>query len=63
MENDTAGYQQFLQNVVGVSGNATLSSLTQGQFASLENGIARFEGFYAPGGYSVTATSVVGVPH
>jgi RHS repeat-associated protein len=63
MENNTAGYQQFLQNVVGVSGNASLSSLTPQQFSALENGIARYEGFYAPGGYSVTATSVIGVPH
>jgi len=62
-ENDTVSYQQFLQNVVGVSGNAPLLSLTPAQFTALENGIARFEGFNSPGGYSVTATSVIGGPH
>ncbi len=62
-ENNTAGYQQFLQNVVGVGGNTPLSSLTPAQFTALENGIARYEGFYAPGGYSVTATSMIGTPH
>jgi hypothetical protein len=39
-ENNTAGYQQFLQNVVGVSGNTPLSSLSPNQMSALENGIA-----------------------
>jgi hypothetical protein len=29
--NNTAGYQQFLQNVLGVSGNTPLSSLSPSQ--------------------------------
>jgi RHS repeat-associated protein len=58
-ENNTAGYQQFLQNVVGVGGNTPLSSLSPNQFSALENGIARYEGFNAAGNYSITATSVI----
>jgi hypothetical protein len=61
-ENNTLGYQQFLQNVVGVSGNTPLSSLSPSQFSALENGVARYEGFYAPGGYSVTSTTTYGAP-
>lgn len=61
-ENNTAGYQQFLMNVVGVSGNTPLSSLSPSQFSALENGIARYEGFNAAGNSSVTVTSVVNVP-
>jgi RHS repeat-associated protein len=61
-ENDTAAYQQFLQNVVGVSGNAPLSSLSPAQFSAFERGIAQYEGFNAAGGYSVTTTSVIKVP-
>lgn len=60
MENNTAGYQQFVQNVVGVSGNAPLSSLSPSQFTALENGISRYEGYNVPGNYSVTTTSVMG---
>jgi RHS repeat-associated protein len=58
-ENNTAGYQQFIQNVVGVSGNAPLSSLSPSQFSALESGISRYEGSSAAGNYSITATSVI----
>ena len=56
-ENNTAGYQQFLQNVVGVSGNTPLSSLSSSQMSALENGIARYEGASAPGNYSISVTT------
>ncbi|MGB6668236.1 MAG: hypothetical protein WBE73_07850, partial [Candidatus Acidiferrum sp.] len=53
---------QFLTNAVGVSGNTPLSALSPAQMSTLENGIARYEGFNAAGSYSVTVTSVVRVP-
>ena len=56
-ENNTAGYQQFLQNVVGVSGNTPLSSLSPSQMSALENGIARYEGATARGNYSISVTT------
>jgi RHS repeat-associated protein len=61
-ENNTAAYQQFLTNALGVSGNTPLSSLSPAQFQTLENAITRVEGFDARGNYSVTTTSVVNVP-
>ena len=51
-ENNTAAYQQFKQNVVGVSPNTPVSSLLPGQFQALENGIARYEGLSARGNYA-----------
>ncbi len=57
MENNTAGYQQFLTNVLGVSGNTPLSSLSPAQFPKLEGAISRKEGFSAPGNYSVSVTT------
>jgi RHS repeat-associated protein len=57
MENNTAGYQQFLTNVLGVSGNTPLSSLSSGQLQKLEGAISREEGFSAPGNYSISVTS------
>ena len=57
MENNTAGYQQFLTNVLGVSGNTPLSSLSPAQFQKLEGAISREEGFNAPGNYSVSVTT------
>jgi RHS repeat-associated protein len=59
IENDTAAYQQFIQNVIGVNANTAVSSLSPSQFAALENGIARYEGFTASRNYSVTTTSVI----
>ncbi len=61
-ENNTAGYQQFLINVVGASGNTPLTSLSPAQFSALERGISQYEGTNAAGNYSVTTTSVVKVP-
>lgn len=61
-ENNTASYQQFLTNALGVSGNTPLSSLSSGQFQTLENAITRQEGFYSRGNYSVTTTSVITPP-
>lgn len=61
-ENNTASYQQFLTNALGVSGNTPLSSLSSGQFQTLENAISRQEGLYHAGNYSVTATSVITPP-
>jgi len=61
-ENNTAGYQQFLTNALGVSGNTPLSSLSSSQMQTLENAISRYEGFNAAGNYSVTTTSVITVP-
>lgn len=57
MENNTAGYQQFLTNVLGVSGNTPLSSLSPSQFQKLEGAIASEEGFNARGNYSVSVTT------
>lgn len=57
MENNTAGYQQFLTNVLGVSGNTPLSSLSPGQFQKLEGAIASEEGFNARGNYSISVTT------
>lgn len=54
MENNTAGYQQFLTNVLGVSGSAPLSSLSPSQFLTMEKAITVQEGLYAKGNYSVT---------
>jgi hypothetical protein len=62
MENNTAGYQQFLTNALGVSGNTPLSSLSPAQFQTLENAISRFEGINAPGNYSVTVTYITSIP-
>jgi RHS repeat-associated protein len=56
-ENNTAGYAQFLQNAVGVSGNTPLSSLSPSQMNALENGIAHYEGAAARGNYSVSVTT------
>ncbi len=58
-ENNTAGYQQFLINALGVSGNTPLSSLSSSQMQILENAISQQEGFNARGNYSVTTTSVM----
>ena len=58
-ENNTAGYQQFLTNVLGVSGNTPLSSLSPSQRSALENGIAHAEGAFARGNYSVSVTTDV----
>jgi hypothetical protein len=60
-ENNTLGYQQFLTNALGVSGNTPLSSLSSSQMQTLENAISRYEGFNAPGNYSVTTTSTFNV--
>ena len=57
MENNTAGYQQFLTNVLGVSGNTPLSSLSPAQFQKLEGAIASEEGFNARGNYSISVTT------
>jgi hypothetical protein len=56
-ENNTAGYAQFLQNAVGVSGNTPLSSLSPSQMNALENGIAHYEGAAARGNYSISVTT------
>lgn len=56
-ENNTAAYQQFIQNVVGVGPNTPVSSLSPSQFSTLENGIARYEGFNARGNYSISVTT------
>ena len=61
-ENNTAGYQQFLTNALGVSGNTPLSSLSSGQMQTLENAISRYEGYDARGNFSVTTTSVITPP-
>lgn len=58
-ENNTAAYQQFLRNALGVSGDTTLSSLSPAQFQMLENAISREEGLNTRGNYSVTTTSVI----
>jgi len=50
-------YQQFVQNVLQVSPNAPVSSLSPSQFTALENGITRYEGFYKAGNYSITVTT------
>lgn len=60
-ENNTASYQQFLTNALGVSANTPLSSLSPAQFQTLENAIARYEGTNAPG-YSVTTTTTAILP-
>lgn len=56
-ENNTVAYQQFVQNVLQVSPNAPVSSLSPSQFTALENGITRYEGFYKAGNYSITVTT------
>lgn len=61
-ENNTASYQQFLTNALGVSGSTPLSSLSPSQFQTLENAISRQEGLYSRDNYSVTATSVITPP-
>jgi len=58
-ENNTASYQQFLTNALGVSGNTPLSSLSPAQFQTLENAISRVEGFNANGNYAVTTTTII----
>jgi hypothetical protein len=58
-ENNTASYQQFLTNALGVSGNTPLSSLSPAQFQTLENAITRVEGFNANGNYAVTTTTAI----
>jgi hypothetical protein len=47
MENNTAGYQQFLTNVLGVSGSTPLSSLSPSQFFTMKKAITVQEGLYA----------------
>jgi RTX calcium-binding nonapeptide repeat (4 copies) len=43
-ENNTAAYQSFLSNKLGVDGSTVISSLSDGQFNALVNGIITFEG-------------------
>jgi RHS repeat-associated protein len=62
IENNTAAYQQFLSNALGVSGKTPLSSLSAGQFQTLERAIAQQEGLHTRGNYSVTTTSVITPP-
>ena len=57
LENNTAAYQQFVQDVLKVGPNAPISSLSPSQFTALENGITRYEGFYARGNYSISVTT------
>ena len=47
-ENDTAAYQTFVTNTLGVSGSTTLNSLSQSQMQSLQGAIQKQEG-YTPG--------------
>jgi len=61
-ENNTASYQQFLINALGVSGNTPISSLSSSQMQTLENAISSQEGFNARGNFSVTTTSVITPP-
>ncbi len=66
-ENDTAAYQAFLSNIVGVSGTTLISSLTPEQLTALKNGIVTYEGTIigavtpATSG-TVTAADVVSIP-
>jgi RHS repeat-associated protein len=57
LENNTAAYQQFVHDVLKVSPNAPVSSLSPSQIMTLENAITRQEGFYARGNYSITVTT------
>src|ERR1700722_12369746 len=50
-ENDTAAYQNFLNNYVGAPGSATINSLTPQQLQRLQNGIQLQEG-WVPGSVS-----------
>lgn len=47
-ENNTAAYQSFVTNTLGVSGTTTLNSLSESQMQSLQGAIQKQEG-YIPG--------------